>query len=218
MPPAARYCTSCGRAARPRTSRTPFLWAAIGLLAVTVPFAYWLGSERARPMAAVAGEGFAMTPAGGAGGPAMGSPPPLTGTLREQADRLFERVMRARASGNAQEAEFFSPMAISAYESLETHDADSRFHLALLLLSTGRLEEARQQAQLILDERPNHLLGLGAAASVATAAGDSAAARDLHIRYLEAYPNESSATLEEYRVHQNALQDYRGEAERLVGS
>jgi hypothetical protein len=151
------------------------------------------------------------------GGTAPGTPPPLTGTPREQADRLFDRIMRARASGDAAEALRFTPMAIQAYGLAAPLDNDGLYHLASVHLVAGDPASARSTAEQILAGNDNHLLGLAIAGEAAVAAGDSAAARDYYSRLLAAYDTEVASGLQEYRDHSQVLPEYRATAQRIMG-
>ena len=186
-------------------------------IAVVVLFAvagaYWLGNRGAdspgAPRGAAAGFGAMST---------SGSPPPLTGTIREQADRLFERIMQASARGDQQEVEFFLPMALSAYQAAPDLDADGLFHLGLLQIEGGRIAEARATANRIAESDAGHLFGLALEARAALVAGDSGAATVAYRRYLERFDEELARGLQEYEIHRPALDEYRQEARTLVTS
>jgi len=150
-------------------------------------------------------------------GSAPGTPPPLTGTPREQADRLFDRIMRARARGDAAEALRFTPMAIQAYGLAAPLDNDGMYHLATVHLVAGDPASARSTAEQILAGNENHLLGLAIAGEAAAAAGDSAAARDYYARLLAAYDPQIASGLQEYRDHSQVLPEYRATAQRITG-
>lgn len=151
-----------------------------------------------------------------AGRTGTGSPPPLTGTPREQADRLFNRIMQAREVGDSAEMRRFVPMALMAYEQAAPLDDDGLYHLALVQLAGQQLADARATAQNILERNPNHLLALSVAADAASAAGDSAAAKQFYTRIVQAYPAESTRDLPEYRDHARILPDIQAEAEQKM--
>ncbi|MGH7449178.1 MAG: hypothetical protein ACRELT_16515, partial [Longimicrobiales bacterium] len=152
----------------------------------------------------------------GAEGVPAGTPPPLTGTPRQQADRLFERIMTARERGDAAEAVRFAPMAIEAYAMAAPLDNDGLYHLASVHLVTGDYAAARATAEQILMTDASNLLGLGIAAEAADLAGDSAAARDYASRFLDAYDAEIVRNLPEYQGHARILPDYRASAQRIA--
>lgn len=124
--------------------------------------------------------GPVAAPAGGdAGGAGMPSMEELAAMgPRGVADRLFERVMREHEGGDFERAAFFIDMALQAYEAVppEETDADSRFHVGLLRLLMGESGLAREMADEILAEAPDHLLGLLLAARAADFEGDAGAA------------------------------------------
>lgn len=185
-----------------------------GLSVVTVLGAYWLGSRRALPATPPAGMALSTATTGSP----PGSPPPLIGTPREQADRLFERIMQARARGDGEEVRFFLPMALSAYDVVEDLDADGLFHLGLLQIEAERAADAAATAERIRARDSRHLFGHALAAEAALASGDSASALDAFERYLARYDAEIARDVPEYAMHRPALDDYRDQALRLIGS
>jgi tetratricopeptide (TPR) repeat protein len=208
----ARYCAQCGAPVRDRPSPLPWVIAGTSLVAAIIVLLLPSIREGRPP----------QLPAFAGGDPAManltpGSPPPLSGTPREQADRLFNRVMEERSAGNNERATFFLPMAIMAYEQAAPLDDDGLYHLSLLQAAAGRGADARATAETILARQPNHLLALAAAAEAAQAAGDIAAARDYFRRFLDNYDAEKDRPLPEYQDHGRILPDYQRAAKELVG-
>lgn len=203
-PPAARYCTACGRRlARPRVHPGVVagglgiaLIAAAVLLPTTGGAPVTIGPSANPPASPPA------APAGGSGAPA------LSGDMRTNADGLFDRIMRELAAGDTARARFFVPMAVDAYRMAGDLDADGLFHLSLVHAIGGDHAAARQAAERILSGAPNHLLGLAAAASAAEGEGDAEAARAYHRRFLDALPAERDRPLQEYRDHAPILPDY----------
>ena len=177
--------------------------------------AYWLGTRggESDPPAAAATRG---APLGPDGSTAPGSPPPLTGTMREQADRLFERIMQARARGDAEEVQFFMPMALTAYESVTDLDADGLFHHGLLLVAADRTDDALAIADRIRTLDRTHLFGPALRAEAALAAGDTASATTAFAEYLELYDGEVASDAQEYDVHRPALEEYLEQARALT--
>lgn len=235
LPPAgASYCTHCGARLR-GGSRGGRLTLAIGgaaVLGLVLIFAL-RGFDIVRADGSVAPAGIEEDAAGGGGAlqpglepgepPASapglspeGSPPPLTGTRREQADRLFTRIMETAERGDTAEAEFFVPMALEAYRAAGDLDDDGLYHLSVIQEFAGDYTAARESAELILEESPRHLLGLGAAAQAAESAGDEEAARDLYRRFLDAANAEAEQPLPEYRLHSAMLPTYRSRAEAFL--
>jgi hypothetical protein len=131
---------------------------------------------------------------------------------REQADRLFDRVMRLDAERDTDSAAFasakkeeciqlFGQMAIQAYSVLPERDADVRFDMGRIAIVSGAPQLARVEADSILAQQPTHLLGLILAAQAARESGDAARARDFERRLLAAAPAERRRNLPEYERH-----------------
>jgi hypothetical protein len=206
LPTGARFCTSCGVAVRASPQRLPWIvaGAAVGVL-IVVLLLPTLRSEPPRGDAA-----FAQAPAGTL------AAPPLTGSVREQADRLFNRIMQARAEGDSAQMMFFVPMALAAYREAEPLDDDGLYHLSLIETAAGDAAAALATAERVLATTPTHLLALAAAAEAALAAGNADAAQRYYQRYLEAYDGERDRQLAEYIDHARILPEYRETAERHV--
>lgn len=212
LDPGARFCTRCGHevgpgSRRPRTAgadaggSSNLPWYIAGgmlLVLVLVLLVPMLGGRDDVPAPGTA-------PFGASQG---GGPPPLDGSPREQADRLFNRIMSAREQGDTTDARFFAPMGIQAYTSAEPLDDDGLYHLATIHIVAGDYEAARAVAERILARSPNHLLGLAAAAEAAEGAGDQDAARNYHERLVAAYESEIGRGLPEYQDHARILPDY----------
>jgi tetratricopeptide (TPR) repeat protein len=151
-------------------------------------------------------------------GGGTGTPPDLTSmTPREAADRLFDRVMTYVAQQDSVQAQAFLPMALGAYERAMPLDHDGLFHLSLLNRVAGNLEAALANATQVLDEDPNHILGLTAAAEAAVELGrrDEAAAYYRHV--LEVLEAEKARALPEYVSHQAIMDAVKGDAEAFLG-
>ena len=97
-----------------------------------------------------------------------GAPPDISSlSPRERFDRLYNRIMKSAESGDQNGVEQFTPMALMAYQQLDTIDADARFHAALLKLHTGDVAGAKALGDTVLRQTPGHLFGyiiLGTAA------------------------------------------------------
>jgi tetratricopeptide (TPR) repeat protein len=197
-----------------RTSKLPWIVAGVSIAAVIVVL--MLPALRGTSPSLVGNGPTAAAPFAGEG--SMGTPPPLTGTPREQADRLFDRIMREREAGNLERAAGFLPMAIAAYNQAGELDADGLYHLSMLQSAAGDLPAARATAERILVAAPDHLLGLAAAADAAADAGDSATARKHWSHFLEVFDVESGKPLQEYLDHGRILPEYRATARTFVGS
>jgi tetratricopeptide (TPR) repeat protein len=223
LPAGARFCNNCGMAvaggsrANTGASRLPWITAGAALVLLIVVLAWPALQSADQPQAddRVPLNQFDET-MGAAGPAAAGGPGPLSGSPRENADRLFNRVMSERESGDTAQAKFFLPMAIQAYGMAGELDADGYYHLSLLQNFSGDHKAAQTSAERILATSPNHLLGLSAAAAAARAAGDNAAARAYYQRFLSAYDAESKSTKQEYQDHGRMFPELKNEAEGFV--
>lgn len=121
---------------------------------------------------------------------------------QERADRLFERVMRYVGEGQGDSIALFAPMAIQSQLAVTPLDAHRRYDAGLLGMVSGDGAMARAQADTILREQPDHLLGLVLAMRTAGMSGD-AAARTAFARRLESVAErERARRLPEYLEHE----------------
>lgn len=134
-------------------------------------------------------------------------------TPREAADRLYNRVMEGVSVGDSVQARTFAPMAIAAYDRVDSLDADGLYHVAALHLVDGNAEAARETADRILAVTPEHLFGLFVAAQAEALIGNSEQAKVLYQRFLDNYSLELAATRQEYNDHAALLPVMRQEAE-----
>ena len=199
-PRAGAVVASAAATARPpadegpdaRTSKLLRWWMPAIALVALVLLSVWKSSQTQT----------AETPAGAPLGMRPGAAPDISSmSPEEQADRLFNRVMRLSSEGKADSAAFFSSMAIGALESLQPLDAHRRYDMGLVALVGGDVARAKAQADTILAQRRTHLLGLSLAARVADAQGDPTAARAFRRRLLAAESAERAAGLQEYTDH-----------------
>lgn len=137
-------------------------------------------------------------------------------TPREAADRLYERVMTAASAGDSAQVASFLPMSVQAYERARPLDADGLFHLSLLRQTGGDFAGALAAAREALEDDPNHLLNLGAAAQAAHVMGDDESAREYYERLLEVWDAEQARGLEEYELHSRTLPGLRQEAQDFL--
>lgn len=213
LEPGARHCGHCGEAVadeRPR-SRAPLWIAAAAALVVVLILFIPERAERAGPLPAARPDADAGAPMGGTGGG-------FTGDMRADADRLFNRIMTAAEQGRQEEVDQFMPMAVQAYGMVPDLDADGLFHLAILHQTAGEHGMAIATAERILEDVPDHVLGLGVAGSSAVAAGDAAAAREYFRRLMDGYEVESARLRPEYVEHQPMVEEYRRMAESFLAS
>ncbi len=205
----------------PRAEASQLPWIVAGAAILVAIVAVMLPTIRGTTGAATNGAAqMADAPfAGGAtsGSDGTGQPPPLDGTPRELADRLFNRIMQERSQGNEERAKFFVPMATQAYQNAMPLDADGLYHLSLIQAVGGDFASARKTAQQILDASPTHLLALGALAEASLSAGDSAAARAAWRKFLDNLSSEKAKQLPEYNDHAPILTEYEQTARKLLG-
>jgi hypothetical protein len=160
-------------------------------------------------------------PASGmAGGPAAGGRAPDISSLTpaEQAERLYDRIMSAAERGRVDTVRFFMPMAIQAYQSLGPLSIDQRYDLGRLAEVGGDAALAGAQADTILREQPQHLLGLILASKAAGLRGDARAARGFLDRLARAERGERQKQLPEYLVHQNDIDAALAESRQATKS
>jgi hypothetical protein len=145
-------------------------------------------------------------PAGGATGAAGRNPPDISNlTPADAAIRLYNRVMAMHERGRADSVQLFAPMAMAAYEMIEKLDLDQRYDLGRIAAVSGDEARARAEADTILAQQPNHLLGLILAADAARMRKDAAAARTYRDRFVSAAPTERAKQLPEYTTHANDI-------------
>lgn len=211
--PGANFCIHCGTATREGAPswRAPWLVAVVAVVALFIAL---LASGQPADRSSAPN-----TRPSGSGTFDLGArrPPELTGTPREQADRLFNRVMQALSQNDTEQASFFLPMAILAYQQAGELDDDGLYHLSLLQAASGDASTARATAERILEREPDHVLALGAAARAADQAGDTEAARRYYRHLVRVYQAELERGRTEYEVHADILPTYRAEATEYLG-
>jgi hypothetical protein len=147
-----------------------------------------------------------------------GRAPDISGmTPRERFDRLFNRIMQAAEQGSSDQVAQFTPMALGAYQQLDTVDADARYHAAVIHLQAGNLDQARALADTILAETPGHLFGYLVRGTAARIEGNREAERRAQRDFLKRFPAESAAKRVEYLEHRPVLDEFRAEAEGRRG-
>lgn len=206
---AARYCQSCGKALDGGgwlTAQTLTVLAAacIALVALGLLFASVIPVD---PTPTVRTTGAATELQA-----SSGQPPDLsTMSPREAADRLFNRVMMADEQGNADEVQQFAPMAISAYEMLESLDTDALYHAALIQSAAGDLERARDYTEQLKAIVPEHLLAALLEHRLALQENDQEAALTAIERFNRHYDNEIAIDRPEYQHHRPSIDKFRSE-------
>jgi hypothetical protein len=225
LSPGAKFCHRCGTAvgtqpmgtAEPRTTASALPWAvaAIALLALVALVAgQRFGGTRVASSTPLPSADAASAAGGAPAGEATRAPDISSLSPRERADRLYDRVMRLSSEGKTDSVQFFSPMALSVYQSLGPLDADLRYDFGRVAEVSGAAAIARAQADTILAADSTHLLGLVLGIRAAQLRGDSAAARGFARRLLAAEPSESAKRLPEYQRHQGDILEALAEARR----
>jgi hypothetical protein len=201
-----------GAAVPRRSDRIPWLIAAAVVLLLLGGIVARV--QRGTPAPVVpdmANPGAAGAPGAGLGGPA---PDISQMSPRERFDRLFNRVVAAAERADTAEVLRFAPMALGAYEQLDTKDTDARYHAAVLMIETGQLDEAAALADTILATTPDHLFGFLVRANVAERRGDSAAARRAREDFARRYDAQLATRKPEYAEHRAALDAFRNGREQ----
>lgn len=222
LSPGAKFCHRCGAqvgAAAPhpetRTNSLPWIVAALAFLALFAMAAgrgfnarrsnTIDGSANALPQAGLDDRGGGDADASGIRAPDISSLSP-----QERADRLYNRVMLLASQGKTDSVQFFAPMALTSYQMLSPLNADQRYDMGRIGEVAGALPLAKAQADSILRENPNHLLGLILEARVSLIAGDTTQLHSYERRLVGAEKSELAKKRGEYIRHAdditNALQ------------
>jgi len=229
--PGAKFCHRCGTAVGAgssvsrdaRTNALPWIVAALAFLALFAMAAgrgfnatrasTVDGSQNALPQAGLDDRGISTDDqAAGARAPDISSLSP-----QERADRLYNRVMLLATEGKIDSVQFFAPMALTAYQMLSPLNADQRYDMGRIGEVAGALPLAKAQADSILRENPNHLLGLILAARLATLAGDTARLHSYERRLIAAQKGELARKRDEYVRHQDDITNGLQQARKSLG-
>ena len=206
-----------------RTNALPWLVAALAFLAL---FAMAAGRGfNARPSSTIDGSQNALPQAGlddraaGTNEQAAGIRAPDISSLspQERADRLYNRVMLLASQGKVDSVLFFAPMALTAYQMLAPLNADQRYDMGRIGEVAGAIPLAKAQADTILRENPNHLLGLILEARLATLAGDTTGLRAYERRLISAEKIEGNRNRDEYARHQDDITNALQQARKSLG-
>jgi len=169
---------------------------------------YQVVSKRLAPAAPDMANAGSVGPAG----PSGPAPDISRMTPRERFDRLFNRIMQAAEQGDSGQIARFTPMALAAYDQLDSVDADARYHAAVLRLQTGDVPGARMLADTILANTPGHLFGYLIRGTAAQIAKDSAALSQARADFLAHYDQEMRSKRVEYLEHKPVIEEFRKEA------
>jgi hypothetical protein len=220
----ARFCHRCGHpvavgSPSGRSERTAWQVAGVLCLLLVGGIVYKVaGGAPAAPVPDMANTGAdpreRSTAQGPTGEPPPGRAPDISAmTPQERFDRLFNRVMQAGERGDSLEVRRFTPMALGAYQQLDQHDIDARYHAAVLHLGVGDFAPAYALADSILEESPHHLFGYIIRGTAAGFQGDAAARTRAEREFLSNYPAEMAAKRVEYLEHKPVIEDFRADAE-----
>jgi hypothetical protein len=144
--------------------------------------------------------------AGGAAAGGVRAPDISNLSPTDIANRLFDRVMRLNDEGKADSVAFFAPMAVQAYQMVESEqghplDADQRFDIGRIGEVAGALQIAKAEADTILQQHPDHLLGLILAAQAAKLSGNTSALNEYKSTFEKVKARELAKNLPEYKRH-----------------
>jgi hypothetical protein len=128
---------------------------------------------------------------------------------KERFDRLYQRVMSAARTGDTAASRRFMPMAIAAYEMLDSVNADTRYHAAMLRLHAGDAAGARALGDSIVKSDSTNLLGYVLLGTVARFQRDSAALAPIYAAFTRRYDKEIARGRPEYEEHRTAIADFR---------
>ncbi len=216
----ARFCHRCGSPAISPVGASPAAserkaWIVAGVACVLLVGAIAYQVSDAAPTPATPD----MSNAGAAGGIQSGSAPvgPAPDisamTPRQRFDRLFNRIMQAAERRDSAEVQRFTPMALGAYDQLDSRDADARYHAAVLHMQVGSLDAARALSDTILSESPHHLFGYVVRGEVAELEGADQPLAKARRDFLAQYPSQIATKRVEYLEHQPVLDEFKTKAE-----
>ena len=230
LSPGAHFCHRCGTpiGAAPgkpeaQTNSLPWIVAALAFLALFAMAAgrgfnsqrssTVDGSANALPQAGLDDRGEDASAQSTVRAPDISSLSP-----QERADRLYNRVMLLASQGKIDSVQFFAPMAVQSYLQLAPLNADQRYDLGRISEVVGALPLAQAQADSILREQPNHLLGLILEARLATLSGDTTRLHSFERRLIAAEQTETAKKREEYLRHQDDITSAIEQAKKSVGA
>jgi hypothetical protein len=146
-------------------------------------------------------------PAAGAGIPDISQMSP-----DERFDRLYRRVMQAARTGDTLATQL-APMALGAYEMLDSLDADKRYHAALIKLHLGDAAGARALGDSILAYDSTHLLGFVARGMAYRWERDTLRLKPVYEAFRKHAAAELARQRPEYSEHSMILREFQQAAE-----
>jgi hypothetical protein len=208
-----------------RTNALPWIVAALAFLALFAMAAgrgfnasrgsALDGSQNALPQAGL--DDRALSPDERAAGMGIRAPDISSLSPQERADRLYNRVMLLASQGKVDSVQFFAPMALTAFQMLSPLNADQRYDMGRIGEVVGAIPLAKAQADTILRENPNHLLGLILEARLATLAGDTTQLHYYERRLISAEKAEVAKKRDEYVRHQDDITNALQQAKKSLG-
>jgi hypothetical protein len=133
-------------------------------------------------------------------------------TPAERFDRLYRRVMQGARTGDTM-ATRFAPMALAAFEMLDSVDADTRYHAALIKLHLGDAAGAAAFGDSILARDSAHLLGYVARGMALRWQRDTARLPEVYAGFRRHAAAELAKGRPEYAEHQMILGEFRQSAD-----
>ena len=217
----ARFCHRCGKpvtaaAATPAagSERRAWIFSGVACVLLVGAIAYRVSDASRNPVAPDMANAGAAAGAQGAGGAPAGPAPDISAmTPRERFDRLFNRIMQAAERRDSTEVRRFTPMALGAYDQLDSRDTDARYHAAVLHMQVGDFDAARALADTILIESPHHLFGYVVRGQVAELQGADGPLRQARRDFLAQYASQMATKRVEYLEHQPVLDEFKTQAE-----
>jgi double zinc ribbon protein len=219
LSPGARFCHRCGVAARPaagaaRRERTAWIVAGTAVAVALLLMVWKIGG--ARPTVPDMGN-TGNVDAGRQAGSARRGPDISAMTPRERFDRLYDRIVQAAEKGDSQTVTQFAPMALGAYEQLDTVNADARYHSAMIHLTLGDFPGALALADTIQAGAPGHLFADIVRGETADRKNDTALLTRSYRDFLDHFDRELKAGRIEYQEHRPILDDFRTRAKASLG-
>lgn len=195
------FCAACGhRVGGQHRRRRPFV--AVALIALVVVIGTVLLSQaRSTPAPPTAATGGAVVP-----------PDISQLSAPERFDRLYRRVMDASRTGDTLGPRL-APMALAAYDMLDSVNADIRYHAALIKLHLGDADGALALGDSIIAHDSTHLLGFVARGMALRWARDTARLSAVYSDFLRHAARELARGRPEYEEHATIIKDFQHSAE-----
>lgn len=219
LSPGARFCHRCGAPASSGApsggrERTAWIVAGVAVMVALLLMVWKIGG--ARPTVPDMGNAGNID-AGRGTAPAGQAPDISSMTPRERFDRLYDRIMQAAEKGDSQTVAQFAPMALGAYELLDTVNADARYHAAMIHLTLGDFPGTLALADTILAGAPGHLFAYIIRGESADRQNDTALLNRSYREFLDHFDSEIKAGRIEYQEHRPILDDFRTRAKASLG-